>query len=146
MPALVASGSIIDSQSNHSFQQAFGLSHYGYLSKEGTPLHWAVARNSARAVTALLKAGADPYMRNASGLSPAHVASFNHQSDLLEIMLKYSKHVWSPPDKFKDSLMVQALKQYRDNQRSGADTLMTAVVFGRSDRELAALAHWAASK
>jgi cytochrome c553 len=42
--------------------------------------------------------------------------------------------------------MVQALKQYRDNQRSGADTQMTAVVFGRSDRELAALAHWAASK
>jgi cytochrome c553 len=42
--------------------------------------------------------------------------------------------------------MVQALKQYRDNQRSGADTQMTAVVFGRSDREIAALAHWAASK
>ena len=111
VPALVASGSAVDSQSRHSFQQAFGLAHYGYLSKEGTPLHWAVACNSARAVTALLKAGADPYARNPSELSPAHIASFNHQSDLLQIMLSCSKHTWSPPDRFKDSLMVQALSQ-----------------------------------
>jgi cytochrome c553 len=41
--------------------------------------------------------------------------------------------------------MIYALKQYRDNQRSGADTQMTAVVFGRSDRDLAALAHWSAA-
>jgi ankyrin repeat protein len=74
-------------------------------------LHWAVARNSARAVTALLKAGADPYLRNPSELSPAHVASFNQQSDLLQIMFSCSKHTWSPPDRFKDSLMAQALSQ-----------------------------------
>lgn len=42
--------------------------------------------------------------------------------------------------------MLQALKQYRDNARSGADTQMTAVVFGLSDRDLAALAHWSASR
>jgi ankyrin repeat protein len=110
IPALVASGSPVDSQSHYSFQQAFGLSHYGYLSKEGAPLHWAVARNSARAVTALIDLGADPYMCNTSGLSPAHVASFNHQLDLLEIILTHTKHVWKP-DKFIDSLTVQALNQ-----------------------------------
>jgi cytochrome c553 len=42
--------------------------------------------------------------------------------------------------------MVHALKQFRDNQRSGADTQMTAVVFGLSDRDLAALAHWSAAQ
>jgi cytochrome c553 len=42
--------------------------------------------------------------------------------------------------------MIYALKQFRDNQRSGAETQMTAVVYGLPDRELAALAHWAASK
>jgi cytochrome c553 len=42
--------------------------------------------------------------------------------------------------------MIHALKQYRDNQRPGADTQMTAVVFGLSDRDLAALAHWSAAK
>lgn len=42
--------------------------------------------------------------------------------------------------------MLYALKQFRDNQRSGAETQMTAVVYGLPDRDLAALAHWSASK
>jgi cytochrome c553 len=42
--------------------------------------------------------------------------------------------------------MTYALKQFRDNQRTGAETQMTAVVYGLSDRDLAALAHWSASK
>jgi cytochrome c553 len=42
--------------------------------------------------------------------------------------------------------MIYALKQFRDNQRSGAETQMTAVVYGLPDRDLAALAHWSASK
>jgi cytochrome c553 len=39
-----------------------------------------------------------------------------------------------------------ALKAYRDNQRSGADTTMSAVVFGLSDADIEALAHYAASR
>ena len=42
--------------------------------------------------------------------------------------------------------MVQALKSYRDDTRSGADTAMTAVIYGLSDDDLAALAHYAASR
>jgi cytochrome c553 len=42
--------------------------------------------------------------------------------------------------------MLQALKAYRDNTRTGADTQMTAVVVGSSDADLAALAHYAASR
>ena len=42
--------------------------------------------------------------------------------------------------------MIYAMKQFRDNQRSGADTQMSAVVFGISDRDLTALAHYAASR
>jgi cytochrome c553 len=42
--------------------------------------------------------------------------------------------------------MVHAMKEYRDNKRSGADTAMTAVVLGVSDADLAALAHYAASR
>jgi cytochrome c553 len=42
--------------------------------------------------------------------------------------------------------MTDALKAFRDNQRSGADTLMTAAVVGLSDADLAALAHYAASR
>lgn len=113
IPALVTSGSLVDSQSRYSFQQAFRLSPYGYSSQPGAPLHWAISRNSARAVAALMNSGADPYMRNASDLSPAHVASFNHQDDLLQLMITLSapQHVWKPPRYFRASLTAQAMKQ-----------------------------------
>jgi cytochrome c553 len=42
--------------------------------------------------------------------------------------------------------MFNALRAYRDNKRAGADTNMTAVVFGASDADLEALSHYAASK
>ena len=42
--------------------------------------------------------------------------------------------------------MTDALKAYRDDKRTGADTQMTAVVVGVSDTDLEALAHYAASK
>lgn len=42
--------------------------------------------------------------------------------------------------------LIHALTQFRDNQRSGADTLMSNVVSGVSDADLAALAHYAASR
>ena len=41
--------------------------------------------------------------------------------------------------------LVHALKEFRDNQRSGADTLMSNVVAGVPDADLTALAHYAAS-
>jgi cytochrome c553 len=41
---------------------------------------------------------------------------------------------------------IHALKQFRDNTRSGADTLMSNVVIGISDADLTALAHYAASR
>jgi cytochrome c553 len=41
--------------------------------------------------------------------------------------------------------MIETLKAYRDDKRTGADTAMTAVIFGLSDADLAALAHFAAS-
>ena len=42
--------------------------------------------------------------------------------------------------------MIYALKSYRDNERQGADTAMTAVVVGASDADFAALAHYAAQR
>ncbi|MGD9924066.1 MAG: cytochrome c [Pseudorhodoplanes sp.] len=42
--------------------------------------------------------------------------------------------------------MIHAMKQYLTDSRSGADTAMTAAIFGLRDEELAALAHWAAGK
>lgn len=42
--------------------------------------------------------------------------------------------------------LIHALKQFRDGTRSGADTLMSNVVAGLSDDDLAALAHYAASR
>lgn len=42
--------------------------------------------------------------------------------------------------------MVDAMKAFRDDKRSGADTAMTAVIVGVSDADLTALAHYAASK
>jgi cytochrome c553 len=41
--------------------------------------------------------------------------------------------------------LIHALKQFRDNHRSGADTLMSNVVIGVSDDDLAALAHYVSS-
>jgi cytochrome c553 len=42
--------------------------------------------------------------------------------------------------------MIHAMKQYLTDSRTGADTAMTASIFGLRDDELAALAHWAAGK
>jgi len=42
--------------------------------------------------------------------------------------------------------LIHALKEFRDGSRSGADTLMSNVVAGVSDADLAALAHYAASR
>ena len=42
--------------------------------------------------------------------------------------------------------MANALKAYRDNKRAGADTAMSAVIFGLNDAAIDALAHYAASK
>ncbi|MSQ51214.1 MAG: hypothetical protein EXR28_04935 [Betaproteobacteria bacterium] len=42
--------------------------------------------------------------------------------------------------------MIYSMKAFRDNKRSGADTIMSATVIGVSDSELAALAHFAASR
>lgn len=41
--------------------------------------------------------------------------------------------------------LIHSMKSFRDNTRSGADTLMSNVVAGSSDADLAALAHYAAS-
>src|SRR5262245_29592914 len=42
--------------------------------------------------------------------------------------------------------LIDTLKSYRDAPRPGADTLMSAAVAGLPDRDLAALAHYAASR
>lgn len=42
--------------------------------------------------------------------------------------------------------MIDALKAIRDNKRSGADTLMSASIYGVSDADLVALAHYATSR
>jgi len=42
--------------------------------------------------------------------------------------------------------MIEALKAFRDNTRSGADTQMSAAVYGISDADLVALAHYSASR
>jgi len=41
--------------------------------------------------------------------------------------------------------LIHSLREFRDNKRSGADTMMSATVLGVSDADLAALAHFAAS-
>ena len=42
--------------------------------------------------------------------------------------------------------LIHSLKEFRDNTRSGADTLMSNVVIGVSDDDLAALAHYVSSQ
>jgi cytochrome c553 len=42
--------------------------------------------------------------------------------------------------------LIHSLKEFRDNKRTGADTIMSAVVIGLPDADLAALAHYAASR
>ncbi len=42
--------------------------------------------------------------------------------------------------------LIHSLKDIRDGKRSGGDTLMSGAVAGLSDADLAALAHYAASK
>jgi len=41
--------------------------------------------------------------------------------------------------------MSAAMQAYRDSQRPGADPMMSNVVVGLSDRDIEALAHYAAS-
>ena len=42
--------------------------------------------------------------------------------------------------------LITALKSFRDGRRSGADPLMVNAILGRSDAEIEALGHYAASK
>ena len=42
--------------------------------------------------------------------------------------------------------LIHAMKQFRDDARSGADTQMNNVMIGVSDHDIAALAHYAASR
>jgi cytochrome c553 len=42
--------------------------------------------------------------------------------------------------------LIASLKALRENQRSSADTLTSSIVVGMSDADLAALAHYAASR
>jgi len=42
--------------------------------------------------------------------------------------------------------MIHAMRQYLTDSRSGADTAMTAAIYGLRDEDIIALAHWAASK
>ena len=42
--------------------------------------------------------------------------------------------------------LTHSLKEFRDGTRSGADTMMFAPVAGLSDADLAALAHYSASR
>jgi cytochrome c553 len=44
----------------------------------------------------------------------------------------------------REDYLLHAMKQYRDNQRTGTDTTMQAVLHGLSDAELAAMAHYLA--
>ena len=48
--------------------------------------------------------------------------------------------------KQRSDYLTHALKGYRDSTRTGADTLMSASVAGLPDADLAALAHFAASR
>ena len=42
--------------------------------------------------------------------------------------------------------LIDAMKSYLDNTRTGADTAMTAAILGLSDADVTALAHYAASR
>jgi cytochrome c553 len=42
--------------------------------------------------------------------------------------------------------LITSMKEFRDNKRSGADTLMSVVVAGLSDADLTALAHYSAAR
>ncbi|XP_047424377.1 transient receptor potential cation channel subfamily A member 1b [Mugil cephalus] len=54
------------------------------------PLHWAVERNKAESLRALMDLGADPNILNTALLSPLHLAvSLGHNS-LVELLLSYS--------------------------------------------------------
>lgn len=46
----------------------------------------------------------------------------------------------------REDYLVAALKAYRDNQRSGVDTSMNAVMYKTTDADIAALAHYLAHR
>lgn len=46
----------------------------------------------------------------------------------------------------REDYLLHAMRQYRDNQRTGTDTQMNAVLYGLSDADLAALAHYMAQQ
>ena len=77
--------------------------------------------------------------RGAELLGPGRCASC-HRPDLAgqEQMPRVAKQ--------RIDYLIHSLTEYRDNTRTGADTLMSNVVAGMPDRDIAALAHYAASK
>ena len=81
---------------------------------------------------ALAKRGAA--LAKAKRCASCHHASFSGQEQMPRLA------------KQRVDYLIYAMKAFRDNQRSGADTTMSAVVFGLSDTDLEALAHFVASQ
>jgi cytochrome c553 len=46
----------------------------------------------------------------------------------------------------REDYLLHAMRQYRDNQRIGTDTQMSGILYGLSDDNLAALAHFMAQQ
>jgi cytochrome c553 len=81
---------------------------------------------------ALAKRGAElaPKLRCAS----CHKPDFSGQDQMPRI------------GKQRIDYLIHSMKEFRDDKRTGADTAMTAVVVGVPDADLAALAHYVASR
>jgi len=91
-----------------------------------------IVRSDEKADPALVKRGADlaVKMRCAS----CHMPGFEGSEQMPRLAGQ------------RIDYMIDALKAYRDDKRPGADTAMTAVVYGASDADLEALAHYTATK
>jgi len=88
--------------------------------------------SGARIDSALVKRGAA--LAESIRCASCHLPSFAGQDQMPRLA------------KQRLDYLIHALTEFRDDKRSGADTLMSNVVNGLSDDDLAALAHYAASR
>jgi len=97
---LVSKGADVNKSSSNSFRVA--------------PLHSAVAISNPEITTFLLENGADPNVKQQTGVTPLHSAAHNNQPNLVKLLVEYGADINAKTDDGKTPLDMALEKDFKE--------------------------------